>query len=349
MKRKRIAVIGAGAIGASVAAEISRSGLNVTVIDQWPEHVQAIRNKGLTVKMGEEVTRVHMPALHLCQLAETRDKFDIAMIGVKAYDTRWTAELIKSYLQPDALVVGLQNSLCDDEIAAAIGRNRTVGCVVELAAEIFDPGVLVRHTPPSKTWFGIGALDASQRDRLKEIAGLLGCGARVSILDNVTAAKWTKLIANAVILGPVGALGTPIARAFELPGMRSIAAEIGKEALAVAQACGYEVQPVFGLGLDELAGEPETVARKLVDTIIEHIGPSARSSVTQDHLKNRYSEVDMLNGLVARFGDLHGIATPYNKMIVELNHRIWHGQITPKEENLKMGNLLLNSHVAAGN
>lgn len=341
MKHRRVAVIGAGAIGASVAADIARSGRGVTVVDQWPAHVDAIRDRGLTVTIAGETTRVTMPALHLCELAQTRDKFDVAMIGVKSYDTRWTAELIKRYLQPDATVIGLQNSLCDDEIVAAVGLGRTLGCVVELAAEIVEPGVLVRHTPPGKTWFGIGPLEPSSKERVPEVAELLRLAARVSIVEDVASAKWTKLIANAIILGPAGALGLPIAQAFQVPGMRDIAAEIGKEAIAVAQACGYRVQPVFGLTADELSGEPAAVARKLVDTIIGHIGPSARSAVSQDHRKGRYSEVDDLNGLVAAFGERYQIATPHNKMIVELTRRIWLGETVPRAENLQLAQAIL--------
>ncbi|MGI4812284.1 MAG: ketopantoate reductase family protein [Janthinobacterium lividum] len=336
MKAKKIAVLGSGAIGASAAACMAQAGLDVTLIDQWPAHVEAIRQNGLQVSVDGGTTRAAIPALHLCELAECRAQFDVVMIGVKAYDTRWTAELIKRHLAPDALVIGLQNSLCDEEIIAAVGRARVVGCVVELAAEVFEPGVLVRHTPPGKTWFGLGAYDAAVVPRLEEVAELLRLGARVSLLDDVNAGKWTKLIANAVILGPTALLGMQIKSAFELPGLRQAAAAIGTEAIAVAQACGQPIQAVFGLSAAELQGAPDVVARKLVDTIIDHIGPAARSAVYQDHLKGRYSEVDDVNGLVAAYGARHGIATPYNERVVALTGKIWSGELVPQPDNVHL-------------
>ncbi len=62
------------------------------------------------------------------------------LLAVKSYDHRWLAEFIKPYLKPDGVLVGVMNGMNDDSLASIIGRSRTVGCVVELSAEIFTPG-----------------------------------------------------------------------------------------------------------------------------------------------------------------------------------------------------------------
>lgn len=337
MNNKRIAVASAGAIGASLAADIALAGWDVTIIDTWPEHVEAVRSNGLTVKFIDgATTNAEVRALHACDIATLRDKFDTVFIGAKAYDTRWVAELIKPVIDANTLVVGVQNSLCDDDIASIVGRSRTIGCVVELAAEVFDPGIVVRHTSAGKTWFGLGALDPETQPRIHEIVELMSTGSRVSVMDNIEAAKWTKLIANAVILGPVGLVGTTIAEAFSMPEMRKLAAKIGSEAVAVAKANGHEVQPVFGLKAEELHGPADVVAQKLVDTIVSHIGPAARSCVLQDHIKGRYSEVDQINGLIVDFGKTTGIAAPANQLVVDMTKRIFAGELVPSPDNLAL-------------
>lgn len=86
---RRIAVLGAGANGASVAADLARAGANAVLIDQWPENVERIRKHGLTVELPDETLRVPITAMHLCELGTIRDKFDTVLMLVKAYDSDW--------------------------------------------------------------------------------------------------------------------------------------------------------------------------------------------------------------------------------------------------------------------
>ena len=85
---------------------------------------------------------------------------------------RWMTELIKPYLKSDGVLVGLQNGMNDDSIASIVGRGRTVGCVVELQAELFTPGQIQRNTTRKGTWFSVGELDGSSTPRVHEIAPL---------------------------------------------------------------------------------------------------------------------------------------------------------------------------------
>ena len=83
------------------------------------------------------------------------------LLAVKSNDHRWMAEFIKPYLKSDGVLVGVQNGMNDDSLASIVGRERTVGCVVELSAEIFTPGLVKRNTTRKTTWFAVGELDGS--------------------------------------------------------------------------------------------------------------------------------------------------------------------------------------------
>ena len=141
---KKIAVLGAGAIGSSVGADITRAGHDVTIVDQWPAQVEALKAGAITIRMPDEEVKVPVRALHLCELASANIEFDVVLLAVKSNDHRWMAELIKPYLKSDGVLVGVQNGMNDDSLASVVGRDRVVGCVVELSAEIFTPGLVKR-------------------------------------------------------------------------------------------------------------------------------------------------------------------------------------------------------------
>ena len=330
----KIAILGTGANGSCVAADLLRAGHDVTLIDQWPEHVEAMRANGLTVRWPDETVHVEVDAWHLCDLCAINRTFDHVFLMVKAYDTGWSARLIEPYLAPDGLMVGIQNAMTAQEIAEIVGADRTVGCVIELSAELFTPGIARRNTPPAGTWFGIGALDAAMEGRLAEIRDVLANVGTVSVSDDIVAAKWMKLVVNAMSLGPVAMLGLPVAEAARLPGFRDFLIRAGTESLAVGQQRGYRIQPLFGLSPEDIS-ESNRLLETLFDKLVADIGPTARDCVLQDHLKGRYSEVDLINGLVAEESLAAGRQAPANAAVVEITRRIRNGELVPEPANFE--------------
>jgi 2-dehydropantoate 2-reductase len=332
---KRIAVLGAGAIGSSVAADLTDAGLDVTVIDQWPAQVEALRTNGLTVRMPDRELHVAIRALHLCDMASSNLEFDIVLLAVKSNDHRWLAEFIKPYLKSDGVLVPVQNGFNDDSIASVVGRNRVVGCALELSAEIFTPGLVKRNTTRATTWFGVGELDGLSTPRLREVEKLLGNVGHVEATGNIYSAKWTKLVANTMTMGPFGLLGLGNTEAANLPGMFEISVELGKESTAVGNALGYRLQPIFGLRADEFAGTDEENLVKAMKTLLSHVS-LGRTAPIHDHLKGRTSEMEYIPGVVARKGRELGIATPLNDAVVEIDRRINKGEIKMDRANFDL-------------
>ena len=83
----KIAFVGTGAQGASIGADFALAGHDVPFIEQWPAHVEAIRANGITVNLPARTINAKVPALHFCQVAEVKEKFDLIFLIVKAYDT----------------------------------------------------------------------------------------------------------------------------------------------------------------------------------------------------------------------------------------------------------------------
>ncbi len=333
---KKIAVLGTGANGSCTAADLTKAGYDVTLIDQWPAHVEAMRANGLKINLPDRELHVQVRAYHLCDVCTLNKMFDIVFLVMKAYDTRWACEFIKPYLKPDGLLVGLQNGMMADTIAEIVGPSRTIGCVVELSSELFTPGVVRRNTPPERTWFGLGSLDESTIGRIAEIEALLRNVGKVSVTEDVRSAKWMKLVVNTMCLGPFAIVGLSMADAVKLPGMRELFLRIGAEALDVGEALGHRIEPIFGLTPEDMRATNRPV-EKMFDKLASDIsGRSPRNCVLQDMHKGRYSEVDLINGLVVEEGKRLGRAAPANAMVVELARQIQIGELKPDPSNMAL-------------
>ena len=328
----KIGVVGTGANGSCIAADLTQAGLDVSLIDQWPEHVETMRKSGLTVVMPEETINTKVKAYHLCDVCTFNEKFDVIFIVVKAYDTKWVSTLIEPYLKEDGLMIGLQNCMTAEIINEVVGAKRNLAAVVELSSEMFKPGLVKRNTPPSGSWFGVGSLTADMDNRIPEILELLKYSGKVAHTENILSAKWMKLIVNAMTMGPRSILGLRAVEAMNVDGMRELALKIGEEALLIGQKMGFRPEPIFGLKQKDIE-QSNRLLELLLDKIINDVGPHARDAVLQDHLKGRLSEVDLINGLIWEEGKKHGIDCMYNKRVCEITEKIQKKLISPSPMN----------------
>ena len=251
---KRIGVLGAGAIGSSVGADLTEAGEDVVLIDQWPAHVEAMRTEGLRIVMPNTEVNEKVRALHIGELATERPTFDVVLLAAKSYDTVWMCHLIKPYLADQGVFVGLQNGMNEEMITPIVGSERTVACVVELSAEIWEPGLVQRDTTREGTWFAVGEIDGAISNRVEEVAALLRYSARVDVTDNIFGAKWSKLVVNSMTMGPYSLLGLKNWKASALPGMTEISVRLGRESVAVGEGLGYRLAPIFGMSAEQFSG-----------------------------------------------------------------------------------------------
>lgn len=323
----KIAVLGTGANGAGIGADLARAGLDVTFIDQWPANVEAIREHGIRVRLpdDEHVTRVR--ALHLCEAAELREKFDVVLLLVKAYDTRWACELIKPYVAADGFVIGVQNGMTGPDIAEIMGAGRAVAAVIEITAAMDTPGIVDRHSGYDRSWFAVGAQSPESAHHVELAAEILGKAGIVEITDDISSAKWMKLVLNAAELVPSAILDLSIAECARYEGMREIMLAAGDEAIRAVQVQDITVRAIFGMEGDD-ASSPQSFVATILDTLIaDYILPHSRSTVLQDWSKGRRAEVMELNGAVVEVMEDHDELAPVNSAVIELARKIEAGEL----------------------
>jgi len=333
---QKIAVLGSGANGASIGADLTAAGYDVVLIDQWPAHVETMRRQGVRIEMPESALQIPVRAYHLCDVCTFKERFDVVLLLVKAYDTRWASHLIAPWLKDDGLLVGVQNGMTTDAIAEVVGPQRTLGCVIEISSMMFDPGVVLRHSPPPRSWFAVGSIDPATSGRDEEIAGLLRHSGSVEIVDDIRATKWMKLVSNTTTLVTSALVGLPLQEAAALPGMRELMLRAGQEALDTGQALGHPVLPIFGLTAEDVR-QTNRLVEALLDTLLAgFVLPDTKTTVLQDWIKGRHSEVNELNGLVADEAAGLGRSAPVNAAVAEIAQRIERGELTPDPANLAL-------------
>lgn len=339
-KTKRIAFVGAGAIGGYVGAHLSRAGYDVTLIDQWSEHVDAIKRDGLKFSgtLGDYTIRV--PALHLSEVQSlAKTPVDIAFICTKLYDTEWSAMLIKQYLAPAGYVVTMQNSVVEDLVANIVGWGRTLGCIAStLSAEAYKPGHIIRTRQPggaAYTIFRAGEVHGRITARLEELVAILGHVDSAKATSNLWGERWSKLVANTMTTAVSGVTGLNLKAVLQGEATRKLVVKLGIEAIRVGQALGYAMEPIRRLPPEQWlkAGEGDPAALAAVDASIklelERMTDEGFSGTAQDIRKGRRTEVDFMNGFVAARARDAGMRAPTHEAITALVTKVGHGELKP--------------------
>ena len=334
----RIGIIGAGAIGSVVGGMLTKAGHDVTVIEQWPEHVEAMKKVGLRLSgtCGEHV--VPVKALHIHEVQSLREPFDAVFVAVKSYDTEWAAAMAVANLrQPDGVVVDFQNGINDERVAAVAGRERTLGCVITISAGMYEAGHAIR-TDRGTMGFKIGEHDGKDTARARELARIMNDVATSKVTTNLWGERWSKLAVNCMVNPISGLSGFDSAEARTDRVPRRIAVFTAAEVIQVGRARGYEVEPIYsiatqrfvdateGKGLDEVEADMARDAKSRV---------GGRPSMLQDVMKGRRTEINYLNGYVAEQGRQVGVKTPLNEKIVELVNAPGVGLLKPDPKNLE--------------
>jgi 2-dehydropantoate 2-reductase len=296
-------VVGAGAVGNFFGAMLARAGHAVTLVGR-AAHVAAVRERGLQLQMGGRVEAVQLAAT--VDLAAVREA-ELVLFCVKSTDTEAVAREMAPLLRQDAWVLSLQNGV---DNAPAIARHLRHGgqvvvpTVVYVATAMPEPGV-VQH-------FGrgdlvAGPLTAAERADPKHAAQLraladffAGAGVPVRISDDVMGELWNKLMVNCAYNAISALTQLPYGRMVQLPEVRAVMHDVVREVVAVAQAEGQPLQL-----------EPALAAMDGIATAM----PQQRSSTAQDLARGKPTEIDHLNGHVARRGAALGIPTPVNRTL----------------------------------
>ena len=298
--------MGAGAMGCLYGGHLAEAGVDVSLVDVWREHVDAINAKGLhmTGVSGDRV--VHVPAT---TDPETVGVVDLVLLFVKSYDTAQAVRDSCSLIGGDTCVLTLQNGLGNLEaITEAVGAGRALGGTTSHGSTLICPGE-IRHAGVGPTV--IGTLDGGSRSMAETAADMFnGAGLQTRVSGDVRGDIWGKVLVNLGINALTALTGLRNGQLLEVPELRRLMRLAVEEGMRVAEADGVDLGP-----LDHVAH---------VYTVAEATGVN-RSSMLQDVDRGRRTEIDALNGAVVGLGEKRGVETPVNRALTALVKGLEHG------------------------
>lgn len=295
-----IAVVGAGAVGSFFGAMLARAGHRVTLIGR-AAHVQAIERDGLQLEMAGRIERVVVAAS--TELSAARDA-PLVLFCVKSTDTEAVARRLADVLRRDAIVLSLQNGVENAPTIARHVRQAVLPAVVYVATAMPRPGCVSHH---GRGDLVIGAMDpkAAQDPALAQsmqdvVALFATAGVPVAVAPDVMAQLWSKLMVNCAYNAISGLAQAPYAKLAAMPEVRELQQAIVREVVALAAAERVDLP---------LDASLEAMARIAVAM------PGQLSSTAQDMARRKPTEIDHLNGFVARRGRELGVPTPVNRTL----------------------------------
>jgi 2-dehydropantoate 2-reductase len=294
-EKPKIVVVGAGAMGGLFGGLLAEGGLDVTLVDAWPEHVAAIKADGLRIVGvgGDRTIKIGATT----NAGEIRSA-DVVLFQCKAFANEAAARSVTHLFGGATVAITFQNGLGNEQtLGGILGEKNVMGGLTAQAGLAEAPGV-VRNFGDLPTY--IGEMAGGLSDRAVAIAtAFTAHGLPTKASAEIKREKWKKLLGN-VALGAISAV-TDL-RSFEImriPELQESVFRAVDEAAAVARA--------EGVALD--VAEAREVLMKLVDTSGGGTGTS-KSSMREDIIRRRRTEIDTIHGAVARLARQHKVATP---------------------------------------
>jgi 2-dehydropantoate 2-reductase len=345
---RKIAIVGAGAVGGYAGAHMVQAGENVTFIDPWPEHVEHMRKHGLRVTHARDVEEFSVPAraLHITDVQQLAREapVDIAFVCMKSYDTAWATTMIRQYLAADGFVVSLQNCMNEETIAGIVGWGKTLGCIASsITVNLPEPGHIHRGAAKhgaAHTVFRAGEVHGRITPRAEEISRLVGYSDSAKVTDNLWGERWSKLVANVMGNGLSACTGLTGGEMLQNEPIRRFSTRLGSEAIRVGQAHGYQLEEILHLPPETIAraGEGDEAAMRTCDEQRFEDGKRTaagqRPSMGQDMQKGRRTEIEFLNGLVVSEGEKVGLACSANAALTDIVKRVERGELSPDSRHI---------------
>jgi len=318
-----VTIVGAGAIGGTIGAYLSRADILVRLVDSDLDHVTAMKATGLAIRSDDQIITVPVDA---ASPSELRGPLDVVLLAVKAQHTADATRLIAPLLAANSVIVSLQNGLCERVIAGLVGAERTIGCLVNFSADYIEPGVIAFGGLGSVY---LGELDGRRSRRIEELRQLLSHWGTVHVTENIWGYLWGKMgYANMIYATAL----TDDTMATIIDQYRPLMVELATEIYEVAHREGVVPEPFDdvepALYYPRERRDAAAIQRSL-DALVERRrrDRKEKSGIWRDlAVRHWKTEVDQQIELALEVGAGYGLPMPVTRKLVEMIHELEDGE-----------------------
>ena len=292
----KIAIIGAGGVGAYFGAKLQKAGNEVVFVARGA-HLQAIQRDGLKIKsiQGDFV----LPKARATDDIKSIQNPDLILVTTKAWQVKEVAAQINEITKENTVVIPLQNGvLAVEDLSTHIPLSNIIPGLCQIISTIEAPGVINHFgIDPRIT---IGEIDNVKSDRILRIQTIFNeAGIKLKIAENIEEDLWKKFILICVG-GLITVCRSTYGEARAIPETRQLIIDLLKETHQVSQAAGIDIRPSY--------------INKMM-AFIDSFPPNATSSLCRDVWTGKPSEIESKNGAVVKLGQKYGVETPINRFI----------------------------------
>ncbi len=330
----KVLVVGAGAIGGTVAVLLKKEGYDIRIKCHIPEIKELIETKGFYLHGAKGEHHVDFKCYH--EVSEFGDeKFDIIIIATKYAHVAASAKMILPYLAEGGIIVGMQNGILTEELAEIVGRDKAVGCMIGFGAtRNADNDV----TMTSLGEYYVGMLDGRKTPMLEKFAEMLSNVVPAQVTLDIKGRQYSKLIINSCINAVAGITGQTLGVILKDVRAQDLFLNIAREGMAVAKAMNIKV-PKYGKLLEYrfLAFSNAKWYNSIVKIVVRMVGKlysNVKPSTLQSIEAGEKTEIDILNGFFVENGLKYKVPTPVNTKLVQMIHEIEEGKRKCTPDNL---------------
>ena len=329
-----ITIYGAGAIGGVTGAALARAGHDVVLVDRAEDHVAAMNAHGLTIESREGSVTVPVRAITPGALGHG---LGLVLLAVKSQDTSGALEVLTPRLAADGAIVSLQNGLNEELIAEKIGAPRTVGCLVNWAADWVAPGRILHGGHGALV---LGELDGRMSNRVQGLAKLLAVVAPTEVTDNVLGYTWAKHVYGALLV----ATAVVDAHVYEVversPAVQQMLVALVVENMRAAEAAGIRLEPFdeYAPADYRAAARGDLAARqRAMEIIARHYRQhtKTKTGIWRDLVvRRRKTEVGALLGATAAKARTLGLDMPLTERLIAMIEDLERGRRVMSWDNI---------------
>ena len=326
-------IVGMGALGGVIAARLFAAGGSAALATRDRPSADALKSSGLRVTgIGGETQATPQRIAPLEDFLH--DRFDLIVLATKAHAAIETGPALASCLADGGVLLPIQNGGVPAMLAQQLGEHRVLGGLSNLGATMHAPGIYEQRNAGHLL---IGEFAGGISERAEHVKACLGRGVEIRISANLRGAMWSKLLLNCSVTTLGAVAGCTMRQYIDSPEGRRAFRGAYDEALNVALASGVTPERML---VDPIPtgwhgrSEPGDSYDAWLETVLANYG-DLKPSMLQDFERGKTTEIDFINGYVAKLGRDLRVPTPVNDAITEIVHTIERGELRPAQMLLK--------------